>query len=125
MKRSELTAAIVEKVLQAIGGDGHTIWKASAFDGIPVGLWARFLRRIESDPTSMKGELQDTEGRPVEALEGVHGLMVLRAVYGMVSDEVPKVKEWPMGRGTEAQMLTKILDGWIQTQQAKDEEQTI
>ena len=97
------TAADQAKLLDIIGGDGHTIWSAPALinDGVPAYIIDTFTT-VEKSAGSWKGSITSTEtGDLVEELRGVYGLTVIRSLgrhYGVTSDK--------FGRGSEARELT-------------------
>ena len=95
------TAQDQQKLLDIIGGDGHTIWSANALveDGIPPYIVDRFTT-VEKSDGSWKGSIFTDEGAVTE-LRGVYGLTVIRSLaahYG--------VESHAFGRGTEARQLT-------------------
>jgi hypothetical protein len=97
------TVADQTKLMDTIGGDGHTIWSAPALieDGVPTYIIDHFTT-VEKSDGSWKGSITSTEtGDLVEELRGVYGLTVIRSLAGYYS-----VYSHKFGRGSEARELT-------------------
>jgi hypothetical protein len=92
------------KLLDDIGGDGHTIWSAEGLkeDGISAYIVDAFTR-VEKSDGSYKGSIFDSHtGELQKELRGVYGLSVIRSLaghYGVTSHK--------FGRGSEARELTE------------------
>ena len=103
------------KLLDVIGGDGHTIYSADALkEQIDAYVIDRFTT-VEKSDGSWKGSITSSEtGELVSELRGVYGLTVIRSLaahYGVTSHA--------FGRGTEARQLTAgIRDHLASTQTA-------
>ena len=107
-----LTPEAVRATLKIIGGDGHTIWKASALEEIlPPEFLAPYIHTHRSDMGgSHKGMIFDENGGVIPELEGINGLSLLHGIAGHLGAEGTS----KMGRGFQAQELTsniyKVLD---------------
>jgi hypothetical protein len=99
------------KLLDLIGGDGHTIWSATALieDGVPAYVIDTFTT-VERSDGSHKGSIYPSDslglpGMPILAeLRGVYGLTVIRSLASHHG-----VSSWKMGRGSEARDLTEQI----------------
>lgn len=94
--------------LDFIGGDGHTVWEASAFTelGLPRTFVGRYLMVHESDEDNPKGQLSDCEtGQPMSECEGVYGLDLLWGLCRAVGAEEPRT----LGRGWTARALDESI----------------
>jgi len=98
----------IRKLVEEIGGDGHTIWKASVLDGLPAEVRGRFVRSFKSSKRDPKGMIF-VDGARVDELEGVYGLTILRAICS----DLGLTYEDCFGRGTEARRATTAIDGWL------------
>jgi hypothetical protein len=101
------TPAQQAKVLEYIGGDGHTIWnpdalKMDAADTTPIDYIIDAFTTEEKSDQSYKGSIFSSEtGERQESMRGVYGLTVIRSLarhYGVTSTK--------FGRGSEARELT-------------------
>jgi len=97
------TAADQAKVLDLIGGDGHTIWSPVALknDGCSAYIIDAFTT-VEKSDNSYKGSIFSSEtGERQESMTGLYGLTLIRSLarhYGVSSSK--------LGRGSEARELT-------------------
>jgi len=101
---SKVTPEQQAKLLEVIGGDGHTIWSADGLieDGIDASIVAAFTR-VEKSDSSYKGSIFTDQGRVAE-LRGVYGLTVIRSLAAYYSETSGK-----FGRGSEARELTEKI----------------
>ena len=97
----------IEDLLETIGGDGHTIWKASILKSFPEAIQKRFIRIIESDG-SYKGSIWN-DGEMVDKLEGIYGLSLL----GAICQDLNLEYEGKIGRGFQAQSYTDSIRTWL------------
>ena len=89
------------KVLDIIGYDGHTIWRAEAIAEVNQSVADAFTRTERSDG-SWKGSITRSDtGQMVGELRGIYGLSVIRSLAGFYHEESHK-----FGRGSEARELT-------------------
>jgi hypothetical protein len=103
---SNTTVADQQKLLDIIGGDGHTIWNAPALieDGVPAYIIDAFTT-VEKSDGSWKGSITSTDtGNLVESLRGVYGLTVIRSLAAHYGEHSGK-----FGRGSEARELTEKI----------------
>jgi len=92
------------KLLDVIGGDGHTIWSADALkaDGLDAAMIDAFTT-VEKSDGSWKGSIFSSEtGELQPELRGVYGLSVIRSLASHYL-----VTSAAFGRGTEARQLTQ------------------
>ena len=97
----------IEDLLETIGGDGHTIWKASILKSFPEEIQKRFIRIIESDG-SYKGSIWN-DGEMVDKLEGIYGLSLL----GAICQDLGLDYEGKIGRGFQARAYTDSINNWL------------
>ena len=96
------------KLLEYIGGDGHTIWnadalKADAQDTVAIDYIVDAFTRTERSDGSYKGSLFDGQtGEYRDTLRGVYGLTVIRSLAAHYDVHSSK-----FGRGSEARELTE------------------
>jgi hypothetical protein len=100
---------LIEELINEIGGDGHTIWKASIMDKFPKDLKDRYTRVIESDG-SYKGSIWNN-GEMVEKLEGIYGLNLL----GGICNDLNLEYDSKLGRGFQAQSYTESIRNWLKS----------
>ena len=98
----------IRKLVEEIGGDGHTIWNPSVLDGFPAEVRGRFVRSFKSSKKDPKGMIF-VDGQRVEELSGVYGLTLLRSIC---SDLGLKYEDC-FGRGTEARRATTAIGEWL------------
>jgi hypothetical protein len=96
------TQADQARLLDIIGGDGHTIWSAPALidDGVPAYIIDAFTRVEKGSRSDIKQAIFTDQG-VVDELRGVYGLTVIRSLAGHYG-----VTSQAFGRGTEARQLT-------------------
>jgi hypothetical protein len=97
----------IKDLIDEIGGDGHTVWKASIMDKFPKAIKDRYTRVIESDG-SYKGSIWNN-GVLVEKLEGIYGLNLL----GGICNDLGLEYESKLGRGFQAQSYTESIRNWL------------
>jgi hypothetical protein len=92
------------KLLETIGGDGHTIWSAPGLieDGIDGYIIGAFTT-VEKSDGSWKGSIFNSSGM-VDELRGVYGLTVIRSLASHYGESSSK-----FGRGSEARELTEKI----------------
>lgn len=74
----DLSKEQVIAALDLIGGDGHTVWKASAFEKIwPEWAVNEVSKEIESDTSDPRSTIFGHSGEVIAKLIGVYGLDVL------------------------------------------------
>jgi hypothetical protein len=100
----------IQKLVDKIGGDGHTIWKESVLKGFPKAIKDRFVYVIESDG-SYKGSIWNN-GKMVEKLKGVYGLTLL----GGICNDLGLDYDSKLGRGFQAQSYTESIRNWLENE---------
>lgn len=98
----------IRKLVEEIGGDGHTIWNPSVLDGFSDDVRGRFVRSFKSSKSDPKGMIF-VDGARVDELAGVYGLSILRAICS----DLGLTYEDCNGRGTEARRATTAIEGWL------------
>lgn len=101
-------------ILAKCGGDGHSILRVSALDGVNAAFVQAVTRTYESDGGMGKGQLF-TNGEPVDSLTGIYTLDALTLAAQVLGADTTKADQM-MGRGFRARALTdairaKILGG--------------
>lgn len=92
-------------LLDEIGGDGHTIFKASILKGFPKALRDRFTKEHTSDPESGPKSTLFAKGRAMEKIKGVYGLTVLQ----WICHDLDIPYDSYSGRGFQARELTRVI----------------
>lgn len=107
-----LTLTDARLIAQIIRGDGHTIFKPTAFTlrGVNAAFIDAYTNTYHSDGT-LKGSITDAAtGAPLDSLRGVYGLPLLWAVARRINADTSAAASM-MGRGFQARALTTaILD---------------
>lgn len=98
----ELGKEKVEEILDFLGGDGHTIYAIAQLVelGVPPTVLKDVAERHTTEKRNPKSQLFDMNGAPINALEGVHGLALMKKIaadLGIFSSK--------MGRGWQMRDL--------------------
>jgi|ERR1017187_646635 hypothetical protein len=97
----------IGKLLETIGGDGHTIWIEGILDDFPPELRKRFVRNYASDG-SPKGTIYN-DGKRIKSVKGVYGLSLLHGICGDLGIRY----DGKMGRGSQARACTDAIEDWL------------
>ncbi len=100
-------AKAIEKLLDEIGDDGHTIGDPVVLEHFPQWFVEQHTKTYHSDGTG-KGSIT-SDGAIVDSLEGVYGLRVL----GWLCDELGLEHHDFGGRGYQAREYTRGLREWL------------
>ncbi len=102
----KLTPKQILAACDLIKGDGHMIWKPSAFSRIwPNSAVISVMRRHESDTNSPMSTIFGHDGEILDSCAGVYGLSVL--AYICVAFEIES--EGKLGRGWQARAYDKAI----------------
>lgn len=101
---------LIAELLSDIGYDGHTIWKASILENFPQEIISRFVRVHKSNKKDYKSSIFDGNGKLIESLEGIYGLSLLTAI----AQDLGLEYEGKIGRGFQAQEITKAIKAWLE-----------
>jgi hypothetical protein len=100
----------VRQVLDVTGGDGHSIFYASAF---PVRVQERFAQTIKSNVRDFKETIFGPDGKVIPVAENsIYGLDVLQGIAGDLRVEYRSA----YGRGSRARNITAALLVWLKAQ---------
>lgn len=99
----------IKSLLETIGNDGHTIWKARILDGFSDGIKSRFIRKQTSNKKDYKSTIFDSNGSIVEECEGIYGLSLLGAICNDLNLEYDS----KIGRGFQARCYTESIEKWL------------
>jgi hypothetical protein len=102
---------LIEKLLETIGNDGHTVWKPSVLKGFSEDIQSRFIKKIKSDKRDYKSTIFDNNGQVVEECEGIYGLSLL----GTICNDLGLEYEGKIGRGFQACCYTESIENWLKT----------
>ena len=99
---------VILDLLEAIGGDGHTLWDADAdcFKEMPKDFMEGVTQVHKSDGTA-KGSIW-RDGELVEEMHAVYGLQLLWKLANEVGADMDK-HDRLMGRGFRARALTEAI----------------
>jgi hypothetical protein len=100
---------LIEKLLETIGNDGHTVWKPSVLKGFSEDIQSRFIKKIKSDKRDYKSTIFDNKGQVVEEVEGIYGLSLL----GTICNDLGLEYEGKIGRGFQARCCTESIEKWL------------
>ncbi len=100
----------IADLISEIGYDGHTIWKASILNAFPKDVISRFVRTHKSNKKDYKSSIFDGNGKLIESLEGIYGLSLLTAI----AQDLGLEYEGKIGRGFQAQEITKAINNWLE-----------
>lgn len=105
----ESTEAI-STYLKAYGRDGWMMLKPAYL--LRIGFSPKLVKRMttveKSSKSDPKGQLYDNDGRPVDKIEGVYSLAFSYAIAHNVGADTTEAYS-KMGRGFQAQCLTKAI----------------
>jgi len=99
----------IQRLVEHIGGDGHTIWKDSILKDFPKAIRDRFVHTIKSDG-SYKGSIWN-DGKMVKSIKGIYGLSLL----GGICNDLGLDYDSKIGRGFQAQSYTESINNWLKT----------
>ena len=103
----------VEAILDFLGGDGHTIYATTQLVelGVPETVLKDVVERHVTEKRNPKSQLFTADGVPIDKLDGVHGLALLKKIaadLGIFSSK--------MGRGWQMRDLQEqvrdAVDKW-------------
>jgi hypothetical protein len=100
---------MIKELLETIGNDGHTIWKASVLDGFSDGIKSRFIRKQVSNKKDYKSTIFDNNGQAMDEIEGIYGLSLL----GTICNDLGLDYEGKIGRGFQARCYTDSINNWL------------
>lgn len=116
---TKLNPDVVEKIIDVIAGDGHTIFDPKAFleEEIPKEIVDRFTVVHKSGDTP-KSKIFGDHG-VYESLRGVYGLDMLQGIAEQLN-----LSGWGhlTGRGFRARRVTEVLRDWIEEQRGVQDE---
>lgn len=99
----------IEKLLETIGNDGHTIWKPSVLKNFSEDIQNRFIKVQKSNKKDYKSTIFDNNGRVIEECEGIYGLSLL----GTICNDLGLDYESKIGRGFQARCYTESIENWL------------
>lgn len=99
----------IEKLLETIGNDGHTIWKASVLEEFSQELQSRFIKVQKSNKKDYKSTIFDNNGKVIEECEGIYGLSLL----GTICNDLGLDYDSKIGRGFQARCYTESIEKWL------------
>lgn len=103
-----LTKEMLQEVVKKCGDDGHTIYKAEAFDFLPEDFVKTYIHEYESDGSG-KGDIFGNDGEIIPKVKGIYGLTLLRGVAEAIkADTAPSERYY--GRGKIASALTDAIN---------------
>jgi len=100
---------MIKELLETIGNDGHTIWKASILDGFSDGIKSRFIKTQKSNKKDYKSTIFDNNGNAMDECEGIYGLSLL----GTICNDLGLDYEGKLGRGFQARCYTDSINNWL------------
>jgi hypothetical protein len=101
---------MIKELLETIGNDGHTIWKASILEGFSDGLKSRFIKTQKSNKKDYKSTIFDNNGNAMDECEGIYGLSLL----GTICNDLGLDYEGKLGRGFQARCYTDSINNWLE-----------
>jgi len=101
---------MIKELLETIGNDGHTIWKASILDGFSDGIKSRFIKTQKSNKKDYKSTIFDNNGNAMDECEGIYGLSLL----GTICNDLGLDYEGKLGRGFQARCYTESINNWLE-----------
>lgn len=101
----------IEKLLETIGGDGHTIWKPSILKGFSEAIQERFIRKVKSNKKDYKSTIFDNNGNVLDECEGIYGLSLL----GTICNDLGLDYDSKIGRGFQARCYTESIEKWLKS----------
>jgi len=99
----------IEKLLETIGNDGHTIWKSSVLKEFSQELQSRFIKVQKSNKKDYKSTIFDNNGNVVDECEGIYGLSLL----GTICNDLGLEYDSKIGRGFQARCYTESIQNWL------------
>ena len=96
----------LRRPVEAIGGDGHSVWGPGKFPDVPEHLLP--VRDHHSDGTP-KGSIWDSDGQVIEKLTGVYGLGLAGALVRALGLKARSVR----GRGSQCREYCRVLTGYL------------
>ena len=99
----------IEKLLETIGNDGHTIWKASVLKEFSADLQSRFIKVQKSNKKDYKSTIFDHNGNAIDECEGIYGLSLL----GTICNDLGLDYDSKIGRGFQARCYTESIQNWL------------
>jgi hypothetical protein len=111
MKFTRADRETIRNLVNHLGNDGHTIWKASVLKDAGAGKFvSRFSQTYTSSVDDPKYAITH-KGKPIKQLKGVYGLRVLEGICDDLGLEyAPK-----FGRGSQAVSCTSAIKSWLAT----------
>jgi hypothetical protein len=100
---------MIKELLETIGNDGHTIWKASILEGFSDGIKSRFIKTQKSNKKDYKSTIFDNNGNAMDECEGIYGLSLL----GTICNDLGLDYEGKLGRGFQARCYTDSINNWL------------
>jgi hypothetical protein len=101
---------MIKELLETIGNDGHTIWKASILEGFSDGIKSRFIKTQKSNKKDYKSTIFDNNGNAMDECEGIYGLSLL----GTICNDLGLDYEGKLGRGFQARCYTDSINNWLE-----------
>ena len=101
----------IEKLLETIGNDGHTIWKASVLKEFSEDIQSRFIKVQKSNKKDYKSTIFDHNGNAIDECEGIYGLSLL----GTICNDLGLDYDSKIGRGFQARCYTESIQNWLKT----------
>ena len=99
----------IEKLLETIGNDGHTIWKPSVLKNFSEDIQNRFIKVQKSNKKDYKSTIFDNNGKVMDECEGIYGLSLL----GTICNDLGLDYESKIGRGFQARCYTESIESWL------------
>ena len=99
----------IEKLLETIGNDGHTIWKSSVLKNFSEDIQNRFIKVQKSNKKDYKSTIFDNNGKVMDECEGIYGLSLL----GTICNDLGLDYESKIGRGFQARCYTESIESWL------------
>ena len=116
-QKRQLTIEQVLALVNAVDGDGHTIWAPEHFAEtacVPLELVSPYARGYESDTSNPKETITGPDGHVAEEVDGVYGLHMVESFASALG-----VRSDCMGRGFRCRGLSasirKVLQGATST----------
>lgn len=105
----ELSPESIKKVLETIGGDGHSIHKPELYldAGMPAEFVGAHTVKYKSERSNYKRTIF-TDGKPVNELTGVYALDMLYAIAANIGADEREAHS-KIGRGFQAGALTEAI----------------
>lgn len=103
----KLTKDAITKLLDIIGGDGHSIFPTYVFKdvGLPRTVVRHFVDIYPSDIRNPKSTIFSPNGTVLSHMRGMYGLDVLRSL----ASSLDAASSASIGRGSEARELTENI----------------